>query len=78
MLPRTTEKLSAAFGLLLVVTGAAIFFYGIHRRGWRGTGVSLFGLGLFWVLAVAFRWWPLPPERSPHGGASDDCSPRHR
>ena len=72
MFHRASEKVSAICGGLLAAGGLSTFVYGLHRRTWRGTGVSLFGLGVYWVLAAAFRWWPLPPHGRDRGVAADD------
>ena len=72
MFHRASEKVSAICGGLLAAGGLSTFVYGLHRRTWRGTGVSLFGLGVYWVLAAAFHWWPLPPDRRERGGSGGD------
>ena len=63
MLDSTASKLSAAAGGIVTSAGLGTFVYGIHSKTWRGTGVLFFGVGLFWLLATIFRWWPAPPAK---------------
>jgi hypothetical protein len=63
MLDSTASKISATAGGLVTCAGLCTFLYGINSKTWRGTGVLFFGVGLFWVLATFFRWWPAPAKR---------------
>jgi hypothetical protein len=63
MLDSTASKVSATAGGLVTCGGLGTFLYGFHSKTWRGTGFLFFGVGLFWLLATIFRWWPAPPAR---------------
>jgi hypothetical protein len=63
MLESTASKLSATAGGLVTAAGLGTFVFGLDSKTWRGTGVLFFGIGLFWVLATIFRWWPAPPAK---------------